>query len=96
MPKKRYVTQKVWVVVTTEDSLDGDSDRFVDVVLLTPDKKKAERCVEVLIGDEYKDKPDKDALLAKDLKAIPGTIPYDTLALYESAGCFQRTIKEEF
>lgn len=94
MAKKRYVTQKVWVVFTVINI--GDQELIADVVLLTTDKKKAERCVEVLNGDEYKDKSNRDALLAKDLKAIKGTIPYETLAPYDSAACFQRIIKEEY
>lgn len=94
MAKKRYVTQSVWVVVTVTNI--GDQELIADVVLLTTDKKKAERCVEVLKGNEFESKPDRDALLAKALKAIPGTIPYDTLVPYDNAACFQRTIKEEY
>lgn len=95
MAKKRYVTQKVWVVVTATN-IGIDQELIADVVLLTTDKKKAERCVEVLSGDEFESKPDRDTLLAKALKAIPGTILYDSLVPYDSARCFLRTIKEEY
>jgi hypothetical protein len=80
----------MWVVVTSVNI--GDQELIADVVLLTPNKKKAERCVEVLQGDEFGSKTNRDALLAKALKAIKGTIPYDTLVAYDSAGCFERTI----
>ena len=94
MAKKRYVTQNVWVVVTTTKIC--NQELIADVVLLTTNKKKAKRCVEVLKGNEFEDKPDRDALLAKALKAIKGTVPYESLVPYDNATYFLRTIKEEY